>query len=164
MPTPTLKLPTCEHLDVFDVLVSVLKADGTLGRTVKVWRTWAGDPSDVADWTADQCPGVRLTPSIEDTGWFSPESLKGRLVVDVEIATTGTNLRNPALLWRAIKRALYPESRTETQAIQARLRDAGAMPHLVFFAPGLQYTPAADGAVIVATGRLSVQVIETLDP
>lgn len=164
MPVATLKLPTCEHLDVFDVLVSVLQADGAVRRTVKTWRTWTGDTTDADEWTADMCPGVRLTPTVLDDGWYSPESLKGRMVVDVEIALSGTNLRNAALVWRAIKRAFYPAVSADQLAIRARLREAGAESGLVLFQSGIQYTPVDDGALIVATGRLSVSIIETINP
>jgi hypothetical protein len=164
MPTPTLKLPTCEHLDTFDVCVSVLKADYAVRSLVKTWRTWTGDPADAAEWTADQCPGIRLTPAVVDEGWMTPDSLKGRLVVDVELALAGTNLRNHALVWRAIKRAFYPAADAERTAIAGRLRTAGAYPALVFFNPGFSYSPEDGGSIVVATGRLSVIVNETLNP
>jgi hypothetical protein len=164
MPTPSLPLPTCEHLDVFEQCVRILKAAPDLKRTIKTWFVWDGSPTDAAEWATGMCPGMRLTPSVVDDGWFTPDTLRGRLIVDVEIALTGTAIRNHALVWRAVKRAFYPTVDADRVTIATRLRTAGAYPALVLFQPGFSYSPEDGGAIVVAAGRFSIQVIETLNP
>lgn len=147
MPGPTilpvrnaLKLPTSPRMALFRLIDQRLRADPTLERTVKEWRSWQGVPDDAKPFGQGQLPAVRLTPRSGPEGWWASDSQKGTLFVMAEVITPGLCADDLDNLWFAIERALYPVDPAARNAWVATLQAAGAWKGLVQLAQ-----PAFDG-------------------
>ena len=154
---PSLDLPLADgpHLDVFEAIVARLKGWSDLRRVVRVWRVWDGDPNDAAPWSIGMCPGLRLTPSFGEVGNLDPAQIQSELAVGIEIATAGTNLRNPSKIWRAIKLCLSDP--TWRYSLTAK----GAYPHLIDFGPLRPGVEKDSPGLVISRGVFSITCIET---
>jgi hypothetical protein len=150
-----------EALQAYELLVTYLKEGSPW---VQRWRTYQGEPDDVRAWAPGDAPGVMLLPTFEDQGWGSAQSLRGRLIVPVEIALEMPDLRIAHVYWRALKRVIHPRSRADRNAIQSALAAAAGGS----FATGLVEfgglnTFQNDGQMFLARGRLSLLIHERLE-
>jgi len=122
----TLKLPVDPRTAVFRALVRTLKSDPVLNREIKNWLVWDGPVKSNLGLSAASFPSIRLTPSIGQQSWYTPDSNIGPLIVKIEIDVNGEDADDYLNLWGCIERALYPADRTRELAIEQTFRDAGA--------------------------------------
>lgn len=160
MSVPDLPLSEGPHFAVFSLIVAKLKQDRDLRRVVKTWRTFEGLPTDAAEWSASALPGIRLLAGIAEKGFGDVASLESDLVIEVEIATCGTNINNQLKLYRALKRACYPANDTERYQLMESLINAGAYPALFRFG-GLTYN-LPELALVVGRSQILMTVRETM--
>lgn len=155
---PKLPLLPAPETTIFRIVDRTLRADGSLGRVVKTWRSYEGRPDDRVDPSLAQCPWVRLsTRNGSGEQWSAPSTLSGRIEVVAEIAVEGSCLDDLHNLWGAVKRALYPKVAADRLAFQERLRAAQARTGLVDIAQSaFDPTPGSDG-VMFARGVLSIE-------
>lgn len=160
MPVADIPLAEGPHFSVFSLIVANLKRDRDLRRVVKTWRTFEGMPSDAAEWSASALPGIRLLAGVAEKGFGDVASLESDLVIEVEIATFGTNINNQLKLYRALKRACYPVNDAERHQLMEDLMNVGAYPALFRFG-GLTYN-LPEPALVVGRSQIIVTVRETM--
>jgi hypothetical protein len=153
---PKLRLPVAPETAIFRLVDRMLRADETLFRVVKTWRSYQGGPDDRTDLAEGHCPFVRLsTRNGGGERFFSPSGTEGQIEIVVELGASGSCLDDIHNLWGAVKRALFPTDATARLAFQSRLRDAGARTGLIEVAQSaFDPTPGTDG-VMYARGVLS---------
>lgn len=156
MPSAELPLNAGPHWAVFLAIVKRLQGWPDLRRTVKVWRVWSGLPTDADPWASGHCPGVRLTPSVGESGPLDPATLESELQIGVEIATSGTHLSQPIALWRAMKLCLAPDS------FRSALEAAGAYPQIIDCGPLRPGVDKDSPGIVISRASISVACIETI--
>lgn len=137
MPTPTrpqLDLNDSPRTAVFREVETILRADPTLRRVVKCWRSWQGVPGDAQELSpAAGGPAVRLTPVGSEEQFQFPDAQTGTLTIGVEAAVAGTCVDDVLNLWWAIERAIYPADQAAKFAIQQAIQQAGSKTGLCTF-------------------------------
>lgn len=165
-----LNLKDCPHVQVYRVLTQAVRHDHELARRVRRWRTWEGDVDDLRDVAVGELPCIELTIGTEPDAFYSPVSFVSPLIVDIVVTTSGTDQTVPLNLYWYVKRAVYPPDATARDLLHHNLVEAGAKgPMLVLFnAPSFTPIPRPGtfevGQHLTATGRLSVDVIDVLNP
>jgi hypothetical protein len=150
-----------EAIQTYELLVTYLE-EGC--RWVQRWRTWQGDEDDRRGWADGDAPGLQLLPTFEDQGFSSPDTLRGRLVVAVDLVIDEPDVRKAAAYWRAIKRVFYPSTRSDRQTIQRAIQAAaGGSPATGLVLFGGFGTTSTESKLLIARGRLAVDVHERLE-
>lgn len=159
--SPKLRLPLASETAIYRVTERILRADATLGRVVKTWRTWEGAPHDKADPTEATCPFARLSIQAGGMAFYSPSTMQGRLEIAAELVVAGSCLDDLHNLWGAFARALYPADSDARQSIQLRLREAGARTGQYEFSQvAFDPTPGLEG---VLSGRAVMMIMYRFD-
>lgn len=164
---PKLDLDDSPHSKVYAEIVRTLKDDGTLGRVVKTWSFADGSPTDIQEPSVGQCPSVTLRPAQGTERFYGPQGMIGPLFVDIEVAVAGTDATDAMNLYWAIRRAFYPTNAALCTAIHQALVAAGAEAHYVLQFTQGRYTAresADDGAIWIAQGQITLNVVSDLNP
>lgn len=146
---------------VFRKLVAILKADKTMRRVFgperpAAIRSWEGEPHDKAPLSIDQAPCVRLTPTGGPQHFWNPSSMRGELVIDLEVCVKGICVDDVRNLWYAMFRAFYPQDTTAAQTIRSTLQTLGARTGLVIFTKPIA-NPQPDGTYQLASGQIQIE-------
>lgn len=153
MPMPS---PFPKHLftKAFDALVAVLKEDELLGETVKTWRTWDGEPGDVAEPDPNMMPWLRLTPTLSPIKFASVNSYQEDFGVLVEMACNTTDVRHMLNFWGAVLQALVDDKPHRDMTVRNFLWDDGKV---------VTYKVSqAGGAPVLHKGYLTSRAVVTL--
>jgi hypothetical protein len=165
MATPELGLVPAPHRTVFRLFESTLKADETLRRIFKTWRSWEGIPEDRLEVDVSQCPAIRLTAVEGPDARFGPEGFRGDLRVTIEIAVPGTDLDDLMDVYWAVRRAIYPTDQAARQAISKALVDAGSYTGEPVFDQAY-YAAATDKdyGFLAGVGSCTIDLNQTVNP
>lgn len=153
-----LSLTDSPRVIIFRLVEEHLRADTTLGRTVRTWKCWRGQPGDKDEISYAQAPAIRLTPRPGPVDWWTPFKYHGSLFIDVELIVQGTCIDDMDNLWYAIESSLFPASMAASPFF-ANLQGAGAWKLLIGqHQPPVDNRPEAgsDGG-FRGMGRLSIE-------
>ena len=165
---PKLDLDQSPHSKVYAEIVRTLRDDPTLSAVVKTWSFADGSPTDLQSPTVGQCPSVTLRPAEGPERFYGPQGMIGPLFVDIAVAVAGTDAAAAMNLYWAIRRAFYPRNNAALcTAIHQALVAAGAEAHYVLQFTQGRYTAresADDGAIWIAQGQITLNVVSDLNP
>lgn len=159
---PTLDLNTAPRTSVYRKVVQLIRNDATIKRIVRPTsiRAWDGLPSDGEPFTPEIAPALRFTPINGPDAFWSPGSMKGDLLINVEMMVAGTCVDDVFNLWFAACRALYPALQSSTNANVQALMAAGAYDGLaVFSSPA--FDPDPKDNYFYAQGQIRITVNNT---
>lgn len=162
----TLDLPEESAVaKVWRVCQDILESDPILNSVVDSWRGGGDRPSDKSRFAKSKTVAVRLRPRPESATWYGPNAQITTLIVEVDLEIESLDPDDPMNLWLAVQRAFYPYGdEATTQAIRARLIEAGADTGEVWFAgPADDPSPEpGDDGRWAAMGRFQLSVIQNL--
>jgi hypothetical protein len=154
-----LDLPTAPRVNVFRAIESMIRNDPTISRTVKPesLRAWSGATADAKNFTIEHSPAIRLTPTSGPEQFYTPDSMSGDLIINVEMLVKGSNADDIANLWYALERVFYPAASSDKFKRVAALQAAGATTGLLLFSvPAFDSDP--DGVFMAAAGQMRITV------
>jgi hypothetical protein len=122
--SPQLALPTGAETAAFRAVETVLKSDITLGRVVKAWRTWTGDINDILAPTFATCPYIQLSPAPAAGRWETEQQTRSPMVINITVATAGSDANQILNFWGAIRSALYPSDMTRNGKVLSIVQTA----------------------------------------
>ena len=136
----TLSLNPAPETKILRAFEAILKADPTLKRVVKVWRTWRERPGQNPPFGIAQVPdgqaAIRITPTAGPDEWKFPGAFKGAIYLHFELLVKGGDADDPLNLWNAVKQAFYvPDNPAAQNANWNTLQAAGAYTLPIFSAP-----------------------------
>jgi hypothetical protein len=159
MAVPKLPLPTSPRTSVFRALVKILKNDPTFSNAVPAdnLRTWSGSSHDTMVPSYSGSPFVRLTPTNGPETFWSPNSMRGDLLIRVEMLVPGTNVDDPQNLWYAIEKAIYPNVSGSAASNVVALQAAGALTgYAEFTQPAFDFEPQE--RMFACVGQIKITV------
>lgn len=154
-----LQLLSAPRTKVFREIVSILRADPVISRTIRkdCLRAWEGAQADAKNFSVEHAPAMRLTPGTGGDDFATPDSMKGALLINYEILIRGTNADDLFNLWWAMCLALYPADPIARSQLALRLQNAGARSGLVLFTQPA-FDPDPDGVFIAGIGQMKIDV------
>lgn len=157
-----LELADAPQTKLYLAIVNQLTTDPILHRTVKLWQTWTGDPTDKVPSATTTAPWVTLTPRMRSTDFWAPEAQVGWLDIEIVARVRGTCILDVLNLWGAITNALSPLHTDKTgKQFCSKLQDTGAWKGVIKMTqPLTDPSPeAGQDAGFTATGYVSLECV-----
>jgi|GEM_PF-2519356 len=164
----TLNLPDSPRTKVFRAVEDILRNDPVLKQVLglatrpQAFRSWSGEPTDVADFSKTGLPALRITPFAQNEQYWYPNQMKGNLAIQFEIHINSNCIDDVDNLFYAIERALVPKLNADRLANEAKLKAAGAMLGQCHFTqPAVVHEKVGEGGTFRALGTLLIEVKTT---
>ena len=149
-----MALPDSVQSTAYTAIVNILQADPVLSANLKTLMTWTGEEPISA--SSDNTPYVRLTPApAPGQRWNSTTFVPEPLLIEVETAVEGQDVRAAMDLWEAIMRALFPTDQADFVVVWGQLAAAGVK--LITPVQG-SATVKKDATGLYVTGKGSLKV------
>lgn len=144
---------------LFRLIDRQLRSDHTLGRVIKIHRSWTGEPDDRNEMGRDSAPSIRLTSRSGPSSWKIPWVRVGTLVIDVDTIIRGSCSDDQDNLWDSIRAAICPVDVVARQEFWSMLQANGAWTGIVNVGQP-SYDPRPDAGsdgMFRGSGQLSIE-------
>lgn len=161
-------LPRGSRSKVFRRICQQLMTDPVLSSVVKNWDTQAGQSADQIPGNLMSCPYIKLLPQLGAVDWYSPDSQRGPMEIQIQAGVEGLDAADCLDLWDAFERAVFPYGDRDKQfAFEQQLRDLGAETGQILLArpASIAALPdSASGLQYTLLGMMSLNIIRPFTP
>lgn len=137
-----------------------LRDDPILSGVVRYWGFFTGKPEDFQKPAVSQFPAIALNVASTGMSPWSQSSNEETMIINIEMAVTGTDMDDLLNLWWAVQKALKPSTLGRRAIIDA-LRDDKCTTFVFegFGKSALNHVKFMEDNSVVGTGSVTINLL-----